>query len=560
MAITKVTSGGIKDSAITSAKIADGTIANTDISTTAAIPSSKLDHGTSRNKMVRLDNSGRMPAIDGSNITNLDATALVGALPAIDGSGLLNVTTDITGKVDKVSWSHAAGTVGTFNEDASIGTIAIGAVSGIDGSAMTASNTTSLPAGCSLSSGGSLTGTLTNLTSNTTTSFTVSVTDGTNTDTRTFSITNTADNDAPTWNTDAGALADTTGSGYSVQLSASDAEGEAITYSMASGTIPAGLSLSSSGLISGTATNLDGTNHSFTVTVTDASGTTADRSFTIMDKVPPPTFYNSSTGGTISTYSDGGTDYKVHTFTTSGTFVAGGDGTADIMIIGGGGGSGEEYAGGSGAGGMVYKQNEAFSAGNYTVVVGAGSVNQGEGRPGSDTDFKGLEAIGGGGSSRDFGGIAAGYNYESMSEGGCGSGKYHGSGGGGAYQRSRAGDSGTYGFGFDADNGSWGSHGGGGGGGIGAVGGNPTSKGGDGLQEGTSITYSDSSTVTFGFDGTGDWYGIGGSGGKWRSCAGSTAPNNGGAACGSSGAANTGNGGGAGGQGGSGICIIRYAV
>ena len=539
MAITKVTSGGIKDSAITSAKIADGTIANTDISTTAAIPSSKLDHGTSSEKVVRLDGFG--------------------ALPAVDGSNLLNVTTDITGKVDKISWTHAAGSVGTFNEEGNIGTIALGGVSGVDGSAMTASNTTSLPAGLSLSSGGSLTGTLSNLTSNTTSSFTVSLTDGTNTDTRTFSITNTADNDAPVWSTTAGALAPASGSGYSVQLSATDPEGGTITYTKTSGTLPPGLTVNTSGLISGTATTLDGTNHSFTIRATDVESTYADRSFSIIDKAP--TLYEASTGGTISTYSDGVTNYKVHTFTTSGTFVAGGDGTADIMIIGGGGGSNATHGGGSGAGGMVYKQNEAFSAGNYTVVVGAGSVSQGEGRPGSDTDFKGLEAIGGGGSSRDGGGIAAGYNYEQMGKGGCGSGTFHNTGGGGAYQRSRPGDSGTYGFGFNADGGHWASHGGGGGGGIGAEGGNPTSKGGDGLQEGTSITYSDSSTVTFGFDGTGDWYGIGGSGGQHSGgCTGSTAPNHGGAACGSSGAVNTGNGGGAGGQGGSGICIIRYAV
>jgi len=42
MALTKVTSGGITDSAITSAKINDGAIVNDDINASAAIPASKL--------------------------------------------------------------------------------------------------------------------------------------------------------------------------------------------------------------------------------------------------------------------------------------------------------------------------------------------------------------------------------------------------------------------------------------------------------------------------------------------------------------------------------------
>jgi hypothetical protein len=554
MAITKVTSGGIKDSAITSAKIADGTIANTDISTTAAIPASKLDYGTSRNKMVRLDIDGKIPAIDGSNITNLDATALVGALPAIDGSGLLNVTTDITGKVDKISWSHAAGTVGTFNEDASIGTIAIGAVSGIDGSAMTASNTTSLPAGCSLSSGGALTGTLDNLTSNTTSTFTVSVTDGTNTGTRSFSITNTADNDAPTWNTSSGELAATTGAGYSVQLSTSDVEGEAITYSMASGTIPAGLSMSSSGLISGTATILDGTNHSFTVTATDASGTTADRSFTIMDKAPLLSA-GASTGGTVSTYGS----FKVHTFTTSGTFVAAGTGTIDIMLCGGGGSCSPTHGGGAGGGGVVYMRNVAVAMGNYTVQVGAGAAKVGEGVPGGDSTFDGLTAIGGGGSSRDGGGVAQGYHYDKMNWGGSGGGSFHGSAGGQAKQRDQAGDSGTYGFG-NGPGAKNGSHGGGAGGGAAGGGGGWT--GGPGMQEGLNYNYANGTVANFDFDNQGVCHGGGGQGGQHTTgCAAlTTSTNCGGTLCGHNGVTNTGAGGGAGGAGGSGKVVIRYTL
>jgi len=74
MALTKVTSGGITDSAITSAKINDGAITNDDINSSAAIPASKLDHGTSANKLVRLDASGRLPAVSGANLTGLVST------------------------------------------------------------------------------------------------------------------------------------------------------------------------------------------------------------------------------------------------------------------------------------------------------------------------------------------------------------------------------------------------------------------------------------------------------------------------------------------------------
>ena len=69
--------------------------------------------------------------------------------------------------------------------------------------------------------------------------------------------------------------------------------------------------------------------------------------------VPTPSsiIYMTATGGTITT----GGNYKVHTFTSSGTFIItqlGSIGQVDALIIAGGG-SGSGYGGGGGgAGGM----------------------------------------------------------------------------------------------------------------------------------------------------------------------------------------------------------------
>ena len=75
-------------------------------------------------------------------------------------------------------------------------------------------------------------------------------------------------------------------------------------------------------------------------------------------------------GGAEEFRTDSGTDYKIHTFTTSGTFEVVGTKpiTMDILSIGGGGSAG---GGGGGAGGMVVEQ-VALAAGVYDITVGAG--------------------------------------------------------------------------------------------------------------------------------------------------------------------------------------------
>ena len=77
------TGTALPDGAVTSAKIADGAIADADISSSAAIAASKISGlgsaatlgvGTAAGNVVQLDGSGRLPAVDGSQLTGLSAT------------------------------------------------------------------------------------------------------------------------------------------------------------------------------------------------------------------------------------------------------------------------------------------------------------------------------------------------------------------------------------------------------------------------------------------------------------------------------------------------------
>jgi len=78
----------------------------------------------------------------------------------------------------------------------------------------------------------------------------------------------------------------------------------------------------------------------------------------------------SATGGTISGASIGG--YKIHTFTSNGTFTPAYSGAVEVLVVGGGGG-GAGLAGGGGGGGYVYQSSFQVVGGlSYPVVVGTG--------------------------------------------------------------------------------------------------------------------------------------------------------------------------------------------
>ncbi len=294
-----------------------------------------------------------------------------------------------------------------------------------------------------------------------------------------------------------------------------------------------------------------------------------------------------SSGGTITTYSSGGTNYKVHIFTSSGTFaVAAGAGyTAAYLIVAGGGGGGghmsggwyNDPGGGGGAGGMLTSTVTVTANTNYTVVVGAGGVSSSTGyagNGGNSTCFS-QTAIGGGG-----GGAGAANNATAQRIGQNG-----GSGGGGGGPANvvavAAGGAGTSGQGNAGGAGGRSSPqdqisgGGGGRGGAGesAVFGSRSGVGGQGfansLGTGSAVNYAGGG----GGGGTnqgGVYYTAGrpgGTGGGGRG-----GDNNNSAATATAGGVNTGGGGGGAGgtagapsayvapNGGSGIVIIRYIV
>jgi len=251
----------------------------------------------------------------------------------------------------------------------------------------------------------------------------------------------------------------------------------------------------------------------------------------------------SATGGTITT--DG--DYKVHSFTSNGTFTPSsitGDGYVEYLVIGGGGAGaadGSTTAGNGGGGAGGYRTGYLpVTAQAYSITVGAGGVGTtGSSQVnGANSVFSSITSSGGGGGG-----------YFTSTPGAAG-----GSGGGGSAQTAAGGAANPAGQGNAGETASNG-QGGGGGGGAGEAGGTDgTGQGGDGLA--SSIT---GSSVTRAGGGGGS---RASGGARAGGTGGGGAGGNGGA--GTSGTANTGSGGGAGvsggsaGSGGSGIVIIRY--
>src|SRR5210317_666931 len=150
---------------------------------------------------------------------------------------------------------------------------------------------------------------------------------------------------------------------------ATDAEGDAITHTISAGALPTGISIATDGTLSGTIDS-GATVQQYTFTVqaaTSAGNSTRQFKGTVQAALP--------SGGTITTYGSAPSEYRVHTFTSSGTWTVNETLTGvDWLVVagGGGGGGGGAAGGGGGAGGMIEQTGQTVSAQSYTVTVGAG--------------------------------------------------------------------------------------------------------------------------------------------------------------------------------------------
>lgn len=265
-----------------------------------------------------------------------------------------------------------------------------------------------------------------------------------------------------------------------------------------------------------------------------------------------------ASGGTETTFVSGGNTYRIHAFTSSGTFTVTQGGVMDVMLVAGGAGGGNpgpygsSFTGGGGAGGLILDTNKTVGTGSFSIVIGNGGGAYANG--GNTTGFS-LTAIGGGtgGDQRS--------NFQNGLSGGSGGGgaSSFGLGGAGTSGQGNAGGKGTNPSTSPSTNGS-----GGGGGGAGAAGGVYPPHGGAGRDMSSyfGTTYGESGWFAGGGGGiihSGGTAPVGGQGGG-----GDGAPVY--SAVQTAGTANTGGGGGAGSQtvtlagkpGGSGIVLIRY--
>jgi hypothetical protein len=253
-----------------------------------------------------------------------------------------------------------------------------------------------------------------------------------------------------------------------------------------------------------------------------------------------------ASGGTITEVEIDGVNYRLHTFTSNGTFTVISGGAVDLLVVAGGGGGGSANnfnVGGGGAGGLLEASDVAVTVQTYSVVVGAGGAGAGAGgssgsfgSSGENSSALSVTATGGGGG------------------GGALDGGLNGGSGGGESVAGLGAGSGIVGQGND------GGLVGGGGGGRNVVGGNNGGNGGDGKASsitGTSLYYAGGGGgAILNVAGTG---GLGG-GGDARNGAGGGFSGTDGLGGGGGAGRGQGTGNQLGGAGGSGIVIIRYAL
>jgi hypothetical protein len=145
-----------------------------------------------------------------------------------------------------------------------------------------------------------------------------------------------------------------------------------------------------------------GTSYTFTVTATNANGTSIASAAS--NAAVPFNPYPVVTGGTLTSDAT----YYYRTFTGNGTLGVSGYAAlvTDVLLVAGGGAGGFNYGGGGGAGGLVYAASQSYSS-NATITIGAGgtinTINIGRGNPGGNSTCTGVTTAVGGGGGGGFG-------------------------------------------------------------------------------------------------------------------------------------------------------------
>ena len=237
---------------------------------------------------------------------------------------------------------------------------------------------------------------------------------------------------APAFGVAAGSLGTIVSGGSAsgiTSVTATDDEGDSITFSVTSGSVPSGITFNSNGTFSGNAGGVSSsTTSTFVVTASDGTNTST-RQYTITVN---PAFVQLSGSGTFT--------------------VPSGINTAEILIVGGGGSGARApnvQGGGGGAGGIVHRASYTFTSTDkssgiaYSVGAGGKGVGKsdngerydGGGNQGGDTTF----AISGGTITAKGGGYGAGYGGGSTIKPGFSASYFAptqgGSGGGGAWEQ-----------------------------------------------------------------------------------------------------------------------------
>lgn len=334
-----------------------------------------------------------------------------------------------------------------------------------------------LPSGITLnSSTGVLSGNTPNESSDVTYNFTIRATANSKTTDRAFSM-QIIDQAPPVWSTSTGSLGsvfDSIRGTATFTVLATDADGDTITYSVQSGSLPAGSSLNSStGVISGFNAVGSETTSTFTLRAS-ATGGTVDREFTITVKAPVSTTYS---------YTGSNQTFTVPTGLT-----------AFVVDIKGAGGGSQGNAGSGGTSGRTQGTRTASAGQSYIIIVGeagkrssgssfggGGSYTAGNGNGGGGGGLSGLFltsythgnsiAVAGGGGGGAYGGASGG-------SGGGSSGNNGSAGAGGGSQSSGGSGQGGGSSGSALQGGATSGNGNGGAGGGGYYGGGGGAEGG----------------------------------------------------------------------------------